>query len=50
MKKGKRERIVVTGKAYPKISPEEFARALGAKKVTNPKKIEKLRKKLPRRP
>ena len=46
----KSKKILVTGKVCPKISQEEFVKALGAEKITDPKEIEKLKKKLPRRP
>lgn len=46
----KEAKIKDIGKAQPKISPEEFAKALGAEIITDPKKINKLKKKLPPHP
>lgn len=43
-------RIRQIGKTQPKISQKEFAKALGAEPVTDPKEIAKLRRKYPRLP
>ena len=42
-------KIVVTSKSYRIVSAKEFAKAIGAEIVTDPKEIAKLRKKFPQR-
>lgn len=44
------ERIVDTSPKPKQITPEEFAKALGAEIIIDPKEIERLRRKFPGAP